>query len=94
MIAQDAVDLVRGALIQTLMIAGPLLVIALVVGLLLGILQTAMQIQDSTVAIVPRLLLVGLALLILLPWMFGKLVDYSRDRILEIPAVVSGKGLP
>lgn len=94
MIAQDALDLVRGVLFEVLVIAGPVMLIAMVVGLLLGVLQTAMQIQDTTVAIVPRLLLIGFALVFLLPWMAQRLVDYSRDLILDIPAVVSGKGSP
>jgi len=94
MIAQDALDLVRGVLFEAMLIAGPVLLIAMVVGLILGVLQTAMQIQDTTVAIVPRLMLVGFALVLLLPWMAQKLVDYSRDLILDIPAVVSGIGSP
>jgi len=94
MVTQDAVDLVRGSLFQVLLIAGPVLLIAMIVGLVLGMLQTVMQIQDTTVASVPRFLLIGLALLVLLPWMADRLVEYSKERILEIPAVVSGKGLP
>jgi flagellar biosynthetic protein FliQ len=94
MVIQDAVDLVRGSLFQALLIVGPLLIIALLVGLILGMLQTAMQIQDSTVAIIPRLILLGLALMLLLPWMADRLVGYSKERILEIPTVVSGNGLP
>ncbi|MCE2800332.1 MAG: flagellar biosynthetic protein FliQ [Planctomycetaceae bacterium] len=94
MVIQDAVDLVRGSLFQALLIVGPLLLIALLVGLILGMLQTAMQIQDSTVAIIPRLILLGLALMLLLPWMADRLVGYSKERILEIPTVVSGNGLP
>lgn len=94
MVTQDAVDLVRGSLLQALLIASPLLLIALIVGLILGIVQTAMQIQDSTVAIIPRLVLLGLALMLLLPWMADRLVGYSKERILEIPTVVSGNGLP
>lgn len=94
MVTQDAVDLVRGSMLQALMIAGPLLLIALLVGLIFGVLQTAMQIQDSTVAMIPRLIFLSLALMLLLPWMADRLVGYSKERILEIPAVVSGKGTP
>ena len=94
MIAQDALDLVRGVLFEVLAIAGPVMLIAMLVGLFLGGLQTAMQIQDTTVAIVPRLIVIGFALVLLLPWMAQRLVDYSRDLILDIPAVVSGKGSP
>ena len=66
MIAQDALDLVRGVLFEVLAIAGPVMLIAMLVGLFLGVLQTAMQIQDTTVAIVPRLIVIGFALVLLL----------------------------
>lgn len=94
MLTQDAVDLVRGALFQALVIAGPVLIISMLLGLLLGAIQTAMHIQDAVVSIVPRLLLIGFALLLLLPWMADRLVEYSKDRILQIPSVVAGKGQP
>jgi flagellar biosynthetic protein FliQ len=94
MVTQDAIDLVRGVLFQVLAIAGPVLLVAFLVGLFLGVLQTAMQIQDSMVAMVPRLVVIGLALILLLPWMTDRLVEYSRDLILNIPRVVSGKGAP
>ena len=94
MLTQDAVDLVRGALVQSLVIAGPVLLVALLIGLVLGVIQTAMHIQDSVAAIVPRLLLIGFALILLLPWMADRLVEYSKDRILQIPSVVAGKGQP
>lgn len=94
MVTQDAIDLVRGVLFQVLAIAGPVLLVAFLVGLFLGVLQTAMQIQDSMVAMVPRLVVIGLALILLLPWMTDRLVAYSRDLILNIPSVVSGKGAP
>jgi len=94
MVTQDAIDLVRGVLFQVLAIAGPVLLVAFLVGLFLGVLQTAMQIQDSMVAMVPRLVVIGLALILLLPWMTDRLVEYSRDLILNIPSVVSGKGTP
>ena len=68
-------------------------VLALILGVLLGIVQTVMQIQEGTVTMIPKLLLMGLALLILLPWMTEQLVEYSRDVILNIPNIVS-RGSP
>ena len=62
-------------------------------GVLLGIVQTVMQIQEGTVTMIPKLLLMGIALLILLPWMTEQLVEYSRDVILNIPNIVS-RGSP
>ena len=79
--------------LQALVIAGPLLVLVLILGVLLGIVQTLMQIQEGTVTMIPKLLLMGIALLILLPWMTEQLVEYSRDVILNIPNIVS-RGSP
>ena len=93
MLTQDVIDLFRASLVQALVIAGPLLVLALILGVLLGIVQTLMQIQEGTVTMIPKLLLMGIALLILLPWMTEQLVEYSRDVILNIPNIVS-RGSP
>jgi flagellar biosynthetic protein FliQ len=70
------------------------LFLALVVGLILGVVQSVFQIQDSSLSVVPRLLLVGFVLILILPWMVERLVDYSHDVIHRIPHVVSHQGQP
>jgi flagellar biosynthesis protein FliQ len=91
---QDAIDLIRDSLFQVFVIAGPILFLALVVGLILGVVQSVFQIQDSSLSVVPRLLLVGFVLILILPWMVERLVDYSHDVIHRIPHVVSHQGQP
>jgi len=91
---QDAIDLIRDSLFQVFVIAGPILFLALVVGLILGVVQSVFQIQDSSLSVVPRLLLVGFVLILILPWMVERLVDYSHDVIHRIPNVVSHQGQP
>ena len=67
------VDLARNAIMLALLIAGPMLVVALLVGLAVSILQAVTQIQEQTLAFVPKILAIFVSLLIALPFMAEKL---------------------
>jgi flagellar biosynthesis protein FliQ len=82
---QTAVDLAREALIVATMIAAPALVVGMFVGLAIGLLQALTQIQEQTVAFVPKLLAMVLAVGFALPWILTRLVEYSHDLIANIP---------
>jgi flagellar biosynthesis protein FliQ len=82
---QIAVDLAREALIVATMIAAPALVVGMLVGLGIGLLQALTQIQEQTVAFVPKLLAMVLAVGFALPWILTRLVEYSHDLIANIP---------
>lgn len=86
-----AIDLVREALLMAMTISAPILLVALVIGLLLGMLQSILQVQDATLSTVPKLLLMGICLAIVMPWMAERLVEYSKQLILDIPAIVSAR---
>ncbi|MCK4849960.1 MAG: flagellar biosynthetic protein FliQ [Phycisphaerae bacterium] len=75
--AIDAIDLARQALILCLLIAGPILLVALLVGLVVGLLQAATGLSEQTVAFVPKLAAMALAGILLLPWMISRLVDFA-----------------
>ncbi|MBS0611846.1 MAG: flagellar biosynthesis protein FliQ [Proteobacteria bacterium] len=81
-------DLGHQALIVTSMIAAPLLLVALIAGLLIGILQAATQINEATLSFIPKLLMLVLTLLVAGPWMLRVLVDYTHDLYANIPAVI------
>lgn len=85
MTPQDAIDLVRNAIIMSLVIGAPLLLIGLVVGLIIGLLQALTQIQDQTVSTVPKLVAMTLAIIICLPWLTDRMLEYSRNLIRDIP---------
>ena len=85
MSAEQAIDLTRDVLRLCLLLGGPLLGAALVAGLLSGILQTATQVHEHTLSFVPKLAAVVLALLVSLPWMLSRLVDYADQLISTIP---------
>lgn len=91
MTVHDAIDLVRNAIVMSLILGSPVLIIGMIVGLLVGLIQALTQIQDQTVSTVPKLVAMTVAIMIALPWMTDQLLDYSRNLIREIPANVMPK---
>ena len=82
---EDAIDLTRDVLRLSLLLGGPLLAAALVAGLLSGMLQTATQVHEHTLSLVPKLAAVVLALLAAMPWLLARLVEYTDQLISTIP---------
>ncbi|MEM9172488.1 MAG: flagellar biosynthesis protein FliQ [Pseudomonadota bacterium] len=76
------------ALWVTFAISSPLLLSALFVGLVVGMLQAATQINEMTLSFIPKLLVLGLALLIGGPWIVTTLVDFTRELITNIPDLI------
>lgn len=72
-----AIDIGRQALIITLVIAGPILLAGLFIGLLIGLFQAVTQIHEMTLTFIPKILVMVGVFLALLPWMVLKLVDYT-----------------
>jgi flagellar biosynthetic protein FliQ len=77
------------ALEITLLLAAPLLLVALVTGLLVGAFQAATQINEMTLSFIPKLLATGLCLLIAGPWMLKVIVSYTRELIESIPGLIN-----
>lgn len=82
------IQTVREALIMVLIIATPILVGGMLVGLVISILQAATQIQEQSLAFVPKLVVVLLTLIVLAPWITNVLVGYTAELYSKIPAVV------
>ena len=78
----------RHALEMTLMLAAPLLLTALAVGLIVGIFQAATSINEMTLSFIPKLLAMAAVLALTGPWMLRSLVEYTRGLIQSIPALV------
>ncbi|WOJ93313.1 flagellar biosynthesis protein FliQ [Congregibacter variabilis] len=78
----------KDALWLAVLLAGPLLLSALAVGLLIGIFQAATQIQEMTLSFIPKLLALVVALLVAGPWMIQVVVSFSRRLFLEIPSLL------
>jgi len=83
--AQDAIDLGREALRVALMIGAPVLLAGMAVGLLVGLIQALTQIQEQTVAFVPKIVAMMVVLGLTLPWLISQMVRYSSELIATIP---------
>lgn len=78
----------RDALTLLLMISMPVLGIVMAVGLLVSIFQAVTQIQEATLAFVPKLIAAMVVFTIVGPWMLSTLVDYIRRTLLSIPSMI------
>ncbi|HEY1312335.1 MAG TPA: flagellar biosynthesis protein FliQ [Steroidobacteraceae bacterium] len=88
MTPENVMDLAHRMLLITSMVAAPLLLTALAAGLVIGMLQAATQINESTLSFIPKLLLLVLTLLVAGPWILRVLADFTRDLYSSIPAVI------
>ena len=79
------VDLARNAILMALALAGPMLLVALTVGLLVSVLQAVTQIQEQTLAFVPKLVAVAAVFLIGLPWLMQTAVRYTTELLRSLP---------
>ena len=86
----QVIDWSREALRLTLVMGGPFLVVALAVGLLVGVGQTLTQLHEPVIAQVPRLIAVSVAVLVLLPWLIGQWVGFTGPLIDSLPGLVAG----
>jgi flagellar biosynthesis protein FliQ len=88
MTPENVMDLAHSTLMVTSMIAAPMLLIALVTGLVIGMLQAATQINEATLSFIPKLLLLVLTLFVAGPWILRVLIDFTRDLYANIPNVI------
>lgn len=82
-------DLVFQALRMAGILAGPILMALLVVGLIIGILQAATSVNESTVAFVPKLIVFGIVILLIGPVSLSLFLDYMRELFARIPGLVN-----
>ncbi len=78
----------RQAVEMTLMMAGPLLLAALAIGLIVSIFQAATQINEQTLSFIPKLVGIFLTLILAGPWMLQMMVDYIRRLFESIPQII------
>ena len=88
MTPESVLSIGQQALWVTFAVSSPLLLSALAVGLLIGMLQAATQINEMTLSFIPKLLVLGLSMLIAGPWIIGTLVDFTQRLIQDIPNLV------
>jgi len=72
----------------TILLAAPMLLAGLVVGLLISVFQAATQINEMTMTFIPKMLAVAVALLLTFPWMLQMLIDFMQNLIIGLPNTI------
>ena len=85
-IEQD-IDILRGLITTVLLIIAPILIVAVVVGLVVSIIQSATSIQEQTLSFVPKLIAVALVLVLVSPWMLRTLMQFTTSHITRMAEV-------
>ncbi len=83
--SDHALDLMNSLLWNSLLVASPVLVVALVIGLLVSVLQVATQLQEMTLSYVPKLVGSALVLIAMGPWMVSRITHFAVEVIQTIP---------
>lgn len=81
----QAIDLGRRAILLVLTVGAPVLLAALIVGVLAGILQAATQVQDPTLSFVPKIVAVLLTAAVAGPWILQRLVAFGAEMFAKLP---------
>jgi flagellar biosynthetic protein FliQ len=79
------VSIGRDALLTILLVAAPLLGVGMIVGLLVSIFQATTQIHEQTLAFVPKIVAVLIAMVAFGPWMLTKLIDFTSNLLVNLP---------
>ncbi len=80
--------LAERSIVTVLLVAGPILLLALAVGLLVSIFQATTQIQEQTLAFIPKIIAVLVGIVFFGPWMLSKLIEFTTDLYQSLPMLV------
>lgn len=90
MTPEAVIDIGEAALVVGAKLCAPLLVTALVVGFAISLLQSITQVQEMTISFVPKLIAVGIALLVSGHWMISEMIAFTNEMFARIPGLLSG----
>ena len=82
------IQLGQEALTLILYVGGPILIVALVVGLAVSIFQAVTQVHEMTLTFIPKIIAVGMTLTLILPWMMQRMIDFTTNLLLAIPTLI------
>ncbi len=82
-----AISLFRGAVLQVMLMAAPILLVGMGVGLIVSIFQATTSLQEQTLTFVPKIAAILGALIVFGPWIIGSLVRFTIDLFERIPAL-------
>src|SRR5699024_9499068 len=80
--------LAERSIVTVLLVAGPILILALAVGLLVSIFQATTQIQEQTLAFIPKIIAVLIGVVLFGPWMLSNIVEFTADSYQSLPMLV------
>ena len=83
------IDLGRNALWTMMLVSSPMLLVALAVGLFIGVIQAATSINEMTLSFIPKLIALGLAMSLFGAWQLTVMIDYTKDIFKRIPVLFS-----
>jgi len=87
MTEEFVVNLIRETMYTMLLIASPVLLVSLIVGLIISILQAATSIQEVTLTFVPKVIVIAIVLVLTLPWMMDVLVSFTISLFQQLPTL-------
>ena len=82
------IDIANQAVKVTLYVSAPMLLGALIMGILVSLFQAVTQINEQTLSFIPKILVIIGAMVIFAPWMSSTLVDFTKELILNIPKII------
>jgi flagellar biosynthetic protein FliQ len=85
------ISLAVGAMELALKVALPLLLVGLAVGLIISVFQAVTQIQEQTLSFIPKIVGMGLVLVVAGPWMLSEVITYTQELYSSIPTMVHGQ---
>jgi flagellar biosynthetic protein FliQ len=83
-----ATDLLKTLMLQTVELAAPILITAMIIGLAVSLFQSVTSIQEQTLTFVPKALAIVALLIILMPWMLRTMVEFTAAMIAKMPQMV------
>ena len=78
------IELLQQAMMKVIMLSAPMLILSLVMGLAVSIFQATTQIQEQTLAFIPKILSVLIAIVIFGSWILNTIVDYTQDLFMNL----------
>ena len=86
---QDTVvNLATQAMTLGLEVAGPILIVGLIIGLAVSLFQAVTQIQEQSLSFIPKIIGLALVIVILGPWMLDRLINYTTNLYMSIPSLI------
>jgi flagellar biosynthetic protein FliQ len=85
----NVIQIGMDAMVIAAKLAAPTLLTALLVGVIIGLVQSATQLQEATVSFVPKFVAVGVAILVTGNWMMAQMVSYTQDLWASVPSLLT-----